>query len=165
MTFSSFVSRLACCAALLGGAACSSEKDPAPAAAPRSSLRWAVNGVLATAQEAHGEASPAGVLGISGAVSGGGERRFVMLFVPNRPGTYALPAPGGTSALYQVLVDNNPGASAGYPATAGAVTVSAYTASPALGESHAVGAFSFSGPRSGGTGTAAITDGTFDVYF
>ena len=105
------------------------------------------------------------MLGVSGVISGGGENRLVVVFVPHRPDTYTLSAPGSSSALYQVLVDNNPGASAVYPATGGTVTVSTYTASPAIGDSHVVGTFAFSGPRSGGSGTAVVTDGTFDVYF
>lgn len=151
-------------AALLGGG-CSSKKE-APAPAQRSTLRWAVNGAPHAAVEVTGEASPAGGLGLYGSLRDGDVYRSVRFFVPERPGTYPVAAAGPAQALYQVSTAvNDLAANAFYPATSGTVVVSTYTPSPAIGESHAVGTFFFSGARSGSSGTAAVTDGVFDVYF
>lgn len=161
------VARFVACllGAALAGAACSSEKE-VPVPAPRSTLRWTVNEAPYAAVDVTGEASTAGGLGLYGGLRDGDVNRSVQFFVPERPGTYPVAAAGTVRALYQVTTAaNDVTANASYPATSGTVVVSTYAPSPTIGESHAVGTFSFSGARSGGSGTATVTAGVFDVYF
>jgi hypothetical protein len=153
--------------ALLALAACSKKSDPSPAA-PLSTMSWTVDGGPANAVSIVAEISASGVIGLRGyGQQSSTGSTSVLLYLPNRVGTFTLPATGGTSASYRVDTYTSTSSSGVmYQGSAGTLTVSSYTASAALGGTKVTGTFSFTGTQtSGGSGTKALSNGSFDVTF
>lgn len=166
--FSSLINRriIAVATTLLGLGACSKANDATPAPdSPTSSVTWTVDGTVAdaTATASLIGTSPIGILAYS---ANGQGTRSVELSIPGRVGTFAIAGPERASARYSYQDNGTITNAAYYPATAGSITVSSYTASAALGESVVVGTFNFTGRNAAANAdTKTISNGSFTVRF